>query len=114
MEDGQHSGRRRLMLFPCLLFLQAVLIVLFGFFVEYDTPAEPAIHGAGGHVKAQQHPVSQEEGAANSSAAGKKTAEGANGHHGSSDDDVNTLGHYYPSKSLARIAYFVKQLLAAS
>lgn len=89
--------------FPCLIFLQAVLIVLFGFFVEYDSPAEPAV---GGH----KTPVSQ-EGAGNSSAAGKKTAEGASGHHASSDNDVNTLGHYYPSKSLVANGLFCHNCL---
>ncbi|XP_046657631.1 ammonium transporter Rh type A-like [Daphnia pulicaria] len=99
MDDGQHSRRRRLMHFPCLLFLQAVLIVLFGFFVEYDSPAEPAV---GGH----KTPVSQ-EGAGNSSAAGKKTAEGASGHHASSDNDVNTLGHYYPMFQDVHVMIFI-------
>ena len=98
MEDGQHPRRQRMMHIPCLLFLQAVLIVLFGFFVEYDSPAEPEIHGA------PKVPVAQED-VGNSSiaaASGKKTAEGANGHHGSNNGDVNTLGHYYPSKSFSK------------
>lgn len=98
MEDGQHPRRQRMMHIPCLLFLQAVLIVLFGFFVEYDSPAEPEIHGA------PKVPVAQEDVGNSSSAAasGKKTAEGANGHHGSNNGDVNTLGHYYPSKSFSK------------
>jgi hypothetical protein len=106
MEDGQHPRRQRMMHIPCLLFLQAVLIVLFGFFVEYDSPAEPEIHGS------PKVPVTQ-EGVGNSSGAGKKTAEGANGHH-RSNDDVNTLGHYYPSKSLSKFACVVKRKMMSS
>lgn len=95
MEDRLQPRRQRMMHIPFLLFLQAVLIVLFGFFVEYDSPAEPEIQTG-----------TTQTGVGNSSDAGKKTTEGANGHH-RTNDDVNTLGHYYPSKSLTKIASYV-------
>lgn len=72
---------RRPMHMPFLLVLQAVLIVLFGFFVEYDSPALPtdrqnSHHGAGNNI-------------------GNHTNHDDQGHHAASD--VNNLGHYYPS-----------------
>lgn len=94
--DGHHH--KRPMHIPFLLFLQAVLIVLFGFFVEYDSPAAPAVSKS----SAQHHGLTK------SSVNGNDTGNSIVGNgpspsvavHGShhADDDVNTLGHYYPSK----------------
>ena len=77
-DDGHHSHQVKHI--PFLFFLQLVLVVLFGFFVEYDSPsASPVVHHA------------PDQGVGNSTEAG-------NDHHGAGD--VNTLGHYYPSKLL--------------
>lgn len=97
MEDRLQPRRPRMMHIPFLLFLQAVLIVLFGFFVEYDSPAEPEIHAGTTPPKS-----AVQDGVGNSSDAGRKTTESANGHH-RPNDDVNTLGHYYPSKLLFNV-----------
>lgn len=101
MEDRLQPRRPRMMHIPFLLFLQAVLIVLFGFFVEYDSPAEPEIHAGTTPPKS-----AVQDGVGNSSDAGRKTTESANGHH-RPNDDVNTLGHYYPMFQDVHVMIFI-------
>lgn len=89
--EGQ-SRRLRIKHIPCLLLLQAILILLFAFFVEYDSPAVYQLH--------PKKPVEEETplDVGNDTATDDHQAAIGND-HGHPSSDVNTLGHYYPSRS---------------
>lgn len=91
MATERDDSRLRVKHIPFLIVLQAVLILLFAFFVEYDDTQAVYKRPADGH----HHLV---VGTTN----GSDAVQSAEDHHKSSSDaDVNTLGHYYPSKYIA-------------